>query len=104
MKQCDACGDDRIRVGRHHWYDNQGRCFRKRLCVSCNSILKSNGNHILPSWEKQLEILKISNVYQFHNEEVLEQKYELFLLRIKENPKECPDCKSRNWDKEKERK
>ena len=22
---------------------------------------------------------------------------------LKEEPKECPDCKSRNWDKEKER-
>ncbi len=74
INKCEACGDDKVRMIWHHWYNNQGKQFRKWLCVSCNSILKSNGDQIMPPWEKQLEILEDSDVYKCHVAQVKELK------------------------------
>lgn len=68
---CEGCGDDKLGVLLHHWYDKEGKLHLKWLCRSCNSILKSvKGDEVLPTWNEQLKRLKYSQIYQAHMKEI----------------------------------
>jgi len=71
VEKCEACGDSKGKIGAHHWYDKRGKLHSKRLCRSCNSILRSpGGDHVMPPWSEQLKILKNSCAYQWHRKEL----------------------------------
>jgi hypothetical protein len=70
---CPACDRLAERLVTHHWYEVPDMTLHEKdICYSCNQILitskfygnkfhsdhKSNLTHILPPWEKQLEIIQ----------------------------------------------
>ena len=69
---CSACGQESNNIVKHHWHELPDlELHTREICQSCNLILrthrfypsrfyrehKHNLHHILPSWEKQLELI-----------------------------------------------
>lgn len=60
MEVCECCKNECSKLVRHHWYEKDTPNIRreKLICIKCNFIFSTHtriDNHILPSWELQIQ-------------------------------------------------
>ncbi len=105
---CPCCGKEVDYLVEHHWFGEDGSTLEKEVCYNCNSLLQSSnfgieGNHFLPSWKVQVEVVRLYNGYESHRHDgkclCLKCGYEWYPARPLLHPEACPQCKNPKYEK-----